>query len=375
MASSAIVALVEQIAGGLLLLLLLLDVFMTVLYARMGSGIVSRRLAKTVWWVFRQIGRRTKPTGGVLRFCGPAILVLLVVVWAAMLACGTALIIQPRLGEGVRASEGKTPTDFISALYAGGNSVAIVGTTGFEPTTRWFRTLFVFNSLAGLSILSLTLTYIMQIYTVLQRRNSLALNFYLLTNRTADAAAMIAGLGPEGRFESGYTILASLASESVAVKESHHFYPVLFYFRFEEPFYSVSAYTLLALDAITLIDSALSEREYGWMRRSAGVVQLRLASLILVERLEEAFLRTGKANPEPPDTATSERWRLRYRAALRRLREAGIATAEDEVAGAEAYVRLRTEWDNPIRRLAPFMLHSMEEIDPVGSHPERVLEC
>ena len=371
MPASAIVALVEQIAGGLLLLLLLLDVFMTVLYARIGSGIVSRRLAKVVWWVFRQVAQRTNPRGGVLRFCGPAILVLLVVVWSMMLACGTALIIQPRLGEGVRASAGKTPTDFISALYAGANSVAIVGTAGFEPVTRWFRILFVFDSLAGLSILSLTLTYIMQIYTVLQRRNSLALNFYLLTNRTADAAVMIAGLGPEGQFQSGYTILASLASESAAVKESHHFYPVLFYFRFEQPFYSVSSYTLLALDAISLIDSALNEKEYGWIKRSAAIVQLRQASLILVEKLEEAFLRVGKPEPVPPDAETSERWRLRYRAGLRRLREAGIATAEDEEAGAEAYVRLRTEWDNPIRTLAPFMLHSMEEIDPVGSHPER----
>ncbi len=34
------------------------------------------------------------------------------------------------------------------------------------------------------------------------------------------------------------------------VKESHHFYPVLFYFRFREPFYSVSRSARLALDTV-----------------------------------------------------------------------------------------------------------------------------
>ena len=369
----AIIAIVEQITGGLLLFLVLLDVFMTVLYARMDSGIVSRRLGKAVAWAFRGLARRHSSRGGVLRFCGPAILVLLVFVWSMMLACGTALLIQPRMGEAVRAPQGPTPTDFLSALYIGGSSVATIGSSGFVPTTRWFRMLFLFDSLTGLSILSLTLTYIMQIYTALQRRNSLALSFYLLTSRTSDAAKLVAALGPEGRFEGGYTIMASLAAESAGVKESHHFYPIMFYFRFEEPFYSVSAYTLLALDAITLIDSALSERKYGWMRRSAAVVQLREASLALVSKLEEAFLRAGKAEAVSPDARTRERWKLRYRAALRHLDEAGIETAEDAESGAEAYVRLRTEWDNQIRRLAPFMLHNMEEIDPVGSHPERPL--
>ena len=38
----------EQILGGLLLLLILLDVFLTVLYARASSGIFSPRVARSV---------------------------------------------------------------------------------------------------------------------------------------------------------------------------------------------------------------------------------------------------------------------------------------------------------------------------------------
>src|SRR5947209_7732465 len=89
-------SILEQVAGAAVILLVLLDVFRTVLYPRAGTGIVSRRLSRTVWWLFRhlatQFGRR-RPI--VMAFCGPAILVLLVILWALMLTVGSALVIQP----------------------------------------------------------------------------------------------------------------------------------------------------------------------------------------------------------------------------------------------------------------------------------------
>jgi hypothetical protein len=56
----------------------------------------------------------------------------------------------------------------------------------------------------------------------------------------------------------------------MAPSSSHHFYLVLVYFRFREPFYSVSRFTLVSLDAVTLIKSALHDKEYRWLRQ-AGI--------------------------------------------------------------------------------------------------------
>jgi len=39
----------EQVAGALLMAVVLLDVFLTVLYARIGTGIISTRLARATW--------------------------------------------------------------------------------------------------------------------------------------------------------------------------------------------------------------------------------------------------------------------------------------------------------------------------------------
>jgi hypothetical protein len=225
-------------------------VFMTVLYARIGSGILSYRLARITGSVFRWVaGRWPGRQGTILSFCGPVILVLLILVWAAVLTCGTGLIIHPVLGRSVRSTAGPTPTDFITAMYAGAGSVSIVGASEFVPHTITFRLFYLFNSLMGVSMISLTLTYLMQIYTAMQQRNAFGLKVFLLTGQTKDAAELLARVGSAGHFDSGYTELSQLAAELVSVKESHHFYPVLFYFRFEEPYYSVSLFSLVILDA------------------------------------------------------------------------------------------------------------------------------
>ena len=44
-----------------------------------------------------------------------------------------------------------------------------------------------------------------------------------------------------------------------ATKEAHHFYPVLFYMRFAQPYYSLSFATLVLLDAVTIIRSTLGD--------------------------------------------------------------------------------------------------------------------
>ncbi len=359
----------EEEVGTLLMLLILLDIFLTVLYARMGTGIISSRLARLVWMLFRGVSKLLRrQRASTLSFCGPTIVILLVLIWTFGLTCGAALIIHPKLGTSVRASSGSTPTDFLTALYTGGNSVSVVGSSTFTPQTSGFRIFYLFNSLIGMSVVSLTLTYLMQIYNALQQRNTFGLKLYLMTSNTADAAELLAKLGPQGQFSSGSSNLADLAAGMTQVKEMHHFYPVLLYFRFREPRYSVSMSALVALDMLTLLKAALCEQEYGWLKESASVSQLWEAALLLVTSLDATFLsRSNEQAREQPDRATQERWRRRYLCALERLNRAGIRITDAKERGAAAYISMRADWDPYIVRLAPFMGYSMSEIDPAGS--------
>ena len=351
----------ERIAGGIVLAMALLDVFLTVLYARAGAGLLAPRLARGVWRVFRGVsgGRRA----GLLSYCGPAQLVALVLMWGALLTLGAGLVIHPALGTGVVSSSGTTHTDFVTAFFVGGSSMSIVGASDYGPTSSGYKLLFLFDSLVGLSVTSLTLTYLMQVYTALRGRNTVGLMVQAQSGDTGDAAELLARWGPRGRFEGGYNNLSTVAGEFAAIKETHHFYPVLFYFRFDEPYYAASRTLLVALDAAALVRTALDPRELGWLQESAALSELERSSALLLRTLTQNF----PVDDRPEEGAQSrERWRLRYDQALMRLRQAEIPTRPDPEAGAREYVELRSRWEPGIEALAPALGYCMEDVDPAG---------
>lgn len=361
----------EQIAGAALVLLALVDVFLTVLHARLGTAVLSTRVSRLVWRAFRPFAARAgRQRGKVLSFCAPTILVALVGMWAALLAVGMALLIHPALGSAVRASAGPTPGDFVTAMYAAGSSLFFVSVGDLAPHTPPYRLLYLVSSLIGMSVLSLTITYLLQLYQGLRERNTFGLKLHLMTGSTDDAVEIVAGMAARGHFDATYSAFAEIGAEATKVKEAHHFYPILAFFRFREPFYAWSAAILRCLDIVTLIKSALDDEEYGWVKQSAAVTQIWYAGILSTKLLDEAQHQRGAAkHGEEPDEATRERWRQRYHAAVRRLRQAEVKTYADEAIGAEVYASLRAEWDHRLRVLAPAMWYTMKEIDPAGEEP------
>lgn len=347
----------ERLAGALVLAITLLDVFLTVLHARAGSGLLAPRLARGVWRLLRALPLGSK--GGRLNYCGPLQLVALVVMWGALLAFGAALLIHPGLGTGVRSSSGITDTDFITALLVGGSSMSIVGASDYGPAAPGYKLLFLFHSLVGMSVTSLTITYVMQVYTAVRSRNTLGLMVHGQSGDTGDAAELVARWGPRGRFDGGYNNLYTIAADMAAIKETHHFYPVLFYFRFEEVFYAPPRFLLVALEAVALVRTALDPRDLGWLQDSAALAELDGASAMLLHTLRESFPGHDR---RPVDGARAhERWSRRYGSAVARMREAGIPLRADQDAGLREYVELRARWEPAIEGLADALCWRMKK--------------
>jgi hypothetical protein len=352
---------VEPVAGALLMALVLADVFLTVLYARAGTGIISDRLARLIWLALR--GPASGRSGRyLLSFCGPLIVVSLLITWSVLLAVGAALIVHPQLGTTITNSNQDTPTDFVTAIYVAGSSLSIVGGSNFAPQSAGAKLLFLLNSVIGTSVISLTITYLMQIYGALRSRNSLCLKIHALSGETGDAAELLAHLFANNQLSAGYNNLSELATEFADAKEAHHFYPILFYFRFPEPFYSVSRSWLVALDAVSLIRSALP-KEADWLKQSGAVTQLSAAALLLLTTLNKVFLQE-KASAEA-DAADHRQWRIRFEAARQRMRQAGISVTHDEDASLKSYIDQRRVWDHLIFRLGSSMAYEPWEINPI----------
>src|SRR5205085_10356713 len=116
-----------------------------------------------------------------LPFCGPMIVVSLLLTWSILLALGAALIIHPQLGTAITNTSQQTPTDFVTAIYVAGSSLSIVGGSNFGPQSAGAKLLFLLNSVIGTSVISLTITYLMQIYGAFRNRNSLCLKIHALS--------------------------------------------------------------------------------------------------------------------------------------------------------------------------------------------------
>lgn len=206
-------------------------------------------------------------------------------------------------------------------------------------------------------MLSLVLSYLVQVYSALRERIALALPVDLMTEGTGNAAEMLARLMPEGDTSDATSELGNLVRSLAATKEAHHFYPLLFYFRFEEPLYAVSRFSFVILDLTTLIESALDQQRYRNLVNSSPVTALRRGALLLLETLDRNF---PSAKNEHGDEAETWRDKQSYVAATSKLTRAGIAIERD---GVEHYVAVRRDWEPLARRVAPALGYAMEEID------------
>lgn len=222
----------------------------------------------------------------------------------------------------MRAEGAEPRTDFLTALYVAGSSISV--------------RLFFFDSAVGMTFISLIVTYLMQLYTALQRRNALGLKIQALSEAKGDGAELVCHLGPRGSFESSTSVLAELSAEMTAVKESHHFYPLLVYFRFEEPYYSVSRMPHVALD----------EARLGWVKDSAGVVHLWNATTLMLRTLSQSFSDAPEEGERP-------------------------STEDLAIWGFARYAELRARWDGLVNAMAPELAYEMKEIDRPGTLAKR----
>lgn len=353
----------DQFLGAALTLLFLSDIFLAVLYARAGTGLLAPWWSRAVWASVSAVAKLAgRCRAKLLSFAGPLIVVSLIGFWSLGLTLGAALIIRPELGGAIRPSSGGTPTDFVTALLVAGNSLSIVGSGGYAPHTTGTRLLYLANSLIGASVLSLVLSYLVQVYSGLRERNALALTVDSMTNGTGDAAEMLARLIPDGDATGAASELGNLARSLAKAKEAHHFYPLLFYFRFENSLYAVSRFSFVLLDLATLIETALDQDRYRTLQRSAAVTSLRQCASLLLETLDRNFPTAGSSAAGEAEAA---RLRQSYAAAVEALTRAGVATRSE---GVEEYLAERRKWEPLVRRVAPTLGYGMNDVDPRTSN-------
>ncbi|MFL9459180.1 MULTISPECIES: potassium channel family protein [Nostocales] len=357
--------LLVQLVGAGLIVLSLLDIYLTVLFPRLGSSVLSLHLGKVMWRLFRFVARIMPfKDEKVLSHSGPVLMIATVVVWLSLLLYGFALIVWTELGWSIQASDGQTETNFISALYYSGFSLTTLGTGDLTPKTDFQRLLTILEASLGFSVFTLTITYLLSVYSAITRRHTFALSLHHRSAGTADAAEMIARLGASGELNGVQQDVSNMATDVIDLLESQHSYPALLYFRFRQCYYALPRVILLAMDTATLIKSALNTKKYHSITHSTAVEELWGGGLQLLVELSSLFLPKSRSKN---NDSVEQTWRKRYYHAVEKMKAEGIETADDLEAGVSLYISLRRQWNPYVVALARYMAYDWNEIAPYES--------
>ncbi len=220
------------LAGVLLILAWVLDVFFTVLHYD-GFGFLSSRLYRGVFWAVRLITRplpRTYRALG-LSMAAPLMVPVTITVWISLIAFGYALIYYSGMDEKFFSLPGRTlePT-FLEALYFSGTAISTVGFGDITPTNAIFQTLAISEALIGFGILTLAITYVLGVYNVLQQLGVLSAGLYHQAQDTGDPWSILAPHFPGGEHRGLETHLMYLHQGLVEIYEGIRQYPIVYYY-------------------------------------------------------------------------------------------------------------------------------------------------
>lgn len=219
--------------GVAILLVLLADVFLTVLHAMGRGGPTTQRVNRAAWWGFRTLGAllSDRHRDRLLAFAGPTIVALALTQWLLLLIVGFAMIYLPWI-DTFLASPGELGAEWVAALYYSGYSASTLGVGDLVTDSEALRLITIVEAVSGFILLTAGITYLLAVYAQLTARYALA-SFVAAFLR--DGAAEM-GRAVERSGEEALTNWMNMVTPQLLVAmQAHHLYPVLHFFRPADP--------------------------------------------------------------------------------------------------------------------------------------------
>ncbi len=286
------------ILGILVLGAVLLDVFLTALdYDE--AGFIAGRVAAGQWRILRTVtrrmSRRSRPSA--LRQVTGLQIITVIVVWLFGVILGFGLVyyglMTPRSFSASGTGAGLT---FFDAMYFSAAQLSTVGGSALTAETDLLRFLSIAETLTGVALVSLILTFLLGVYSVVSDLNALCTRFF-----TAErgAGTVVASLAPylhdgEPNGLDGHVdgIASSFASYTSGLRLHHSAY------------YFQSGQDRFALPyALRMLGGTIAALRWGLptghpATATPGLVPLTFQFLELGEYLEQRVRWKGTAVPE-----------------------------------------------------------------------------
>jgi uncharacterized membrane protein YidH (DUF202 family) len=302
-----------------------LDVVWTAAAAGSGSGPLSGRLSARLWRIVLAIGRRPDgPRHRFLTVAGIALVVFMVVVWAAAAWAAWWLVFSATDGAVVVAESGD-PAGLVERAQFTGATFFTLGSTELEAGSGAWQFGAIAITATGVVFVTLAISYFVPVASALAERRQLGAYISSLGDTPED---FVRRAWDGGGFRAVEEHLVALTPLVHALAERHLTYPVLQYFHSGRERTSTALSLVVLDDAVTLLSCGVAADA-----RPDPVTVAPLARAIgwYLDTVQGDFVSDTPEPLPPPD--------------LDALRRAGIPTVGDEEfqSALEGQVRRRCQ--------------------------------
>lgn len=223
------------LAGTALVVAGLADVFVTVLNYD-GFAFISSRSYRWWWSLCRRAARLlpARPARWVLSMAAPAMLPGTVAIWVGLEVVGFGLIYRAGMDHGWFELAHDLPATMITALYFSGVTVSTLGYGDVTPATAGAQFLTVLQALIGFGILTLTISYVLATFRVLERLHTLSDTLRRVMPDKAHPTTVIGELLASGEAAPLREFLERVHDGLQGYDEGLRLHPITYYFHTRE---------------------------------------------------------------------------------------------------------------------------------------------
>jgi hypothetical protein len=211
-------------AGFVCIAVALHDVFHT-LFHPAGRGAMSDWLAGFVWKIVRALSHNKRER---ITLAGPFAILTIIGIWVALIVFGFAFIYRPYMAGQFTVAAGLDPAKHRSFLDALNVSIGGLMTLSGDILTksRVLRLLIGSEAIIGFGLLTASVSWLLSIYPVLERRRTVGHELTLLHNAESRSGIRIIELPSDEAQE----ILWGLAAEISSLRNDLTQFPITYYF-------------------------------------------------------------------------------------------------------------------------------------------------
>jgi hypothetical protein len=345
--------------GAAVLLAVVYDAHSTILHSRGRNGPIAQLLFNSIWRLAVAVspdsnpGRRHRQLNAI----GPLLMPLLISIYLVLLLFGFALIYYPRIGTEFVFTSQASVGDWNSSLYFSAVTLTTTGYGDIAPHTSAMRVVAFVESLAGLGLISLSISYLVAIYRALERKRTAALGFYLQAEAGSGAVSFIANHMVGGKLSGLAPTLRAGSRDLQEMFESHVEHPIIHYFHPEEVYKGLPRVLFVSFELCAIIKSCFDRDEYRDLLQRAEVATLESSALHILDNFTASL---GIKKSEQPDDP--EGLRHHVERTIERLGRAGVKTRPDAYRAFEEYAAHRAQWAANLHAFARYLGYDWEEI-------------